>query len=355
MSKMLIKNGKVWNGDNFLYSDILIADGKIAEISNNISENAEYVYDATGKIVSPGFVDAHIHMKGISADVFGISADLATLPFGVTSAADASGIMGDTGLLNCFKVKSCVFVCSSVKENEVYFGNAEKMMKIYGDKTVGIKSYFDTHVSEVYDIKPLLKIVEFARKNNLIVMVHCSNSPVTIENIIDALGKGDILTHAYQGSANNSSYDNFKALKKAKEKGVYIDAGMAGHVHTDFKIFKEAVEQGFYPDIISTDITKCSGFFRGGRYGMTMCMSIAKTLGMKEDDIFKAVTSTPAKALKKAHEWGYLSVGRCADIAVLDYTDETFELTDINGNNVSANSGYRCTLTIADGEVVYKD
>ena len=163
MSKILIKNGKVWNGEKFFNSDILIADGKIADISNNIDESAEYIFDISGKIVSPGFVDAHMHMKGISSDMYGVSADLATIPFGVTSAADGSGIKGDSSLLDCFKVKNCVFVCSSIKENKAHFESAEKMMKIYGEKTVGIKSYFDTHASEVYDIKPLLKIVPCQR------------------------------------------------------------------------------------------------------------------------------------------------------------------------------------------------
>ena len=78
-------------------------------------------------------------------------------------------------------------------------------------------------------------------------------------------------------------------------------------------------------------------------------------IGQRKRSIFKSVTSNPAKALKKADEWGYLSVGRCADIAVLDYTNEGFSLTDINGNNVCAKNGYRCTLTISNGEIVYKD
>ena len=87
---------------------------------------------------------------------------------------------------------------------------------------------------------------------------------------------------------------------------------------------------------------------------MTMCMSLAKHLGMSEEDIFRAVTSAPAKALGKHNEWGYLGVGRCADIAVFDYTDEGFDLTDKGGNRVASKKGYRCVLTLSDGEVVYK-
>ena len=77
-------------------------------------------------------------------------------------------------------------------------------------------------------------------------------------------------------------------------------------------------------------------------------------LGMKEEDIFRAVTSSPAKALQKAGEWGILKEGGNADICVLDYTDEPYCLTDKAGNRVENKKGYRCILTISDGNVVYR-
>ena len=88
---------------------------------------------------------------------------------------------------------------------------------------------------------------------------------------------------------------------------------------------------------------------------MTMCMSIARYLGMSEEEIFRAVTLAPAKALLKENEWGCLKVGRCADIAVFDYAEEGFSLTDKAGNGIESEKGYRCVLTVADGQVVYKD
>lgn len=88
---------------------------------------------------------------------------------------------------------------------------------------------------------------------------------------------------------------------------------------------------------------------------MTMCMSIAKQLGMSEEAIFKAVTSSAAKSLDKENEWGYLKAGRMADLAVFDYTNEPFDLTDKAGNQVKNDLGYKCILTILDGQIVYKN
>ena len=169
------------------------------------------------------------------------------------------------------------------------------------------------------------------------------------------MSKGDILTHAYHGGKNNVSEDHFACIREAKQRGVIIDAGLAGHVHTDFDVLKQAIASGNEPDVISTDITRWSAYKRGGRYGMTMCLSICRALGMREESIFRAVTSKPAMAFGMEGEWGYLKEGRCADIAVFDYTDESFHLSDKAGNQVSSPQGYRCVLTISDGQVVFRD
>ncbi|MGD8457628.1 MAG: D-aminoacylase [Anaerolineales bacterium] len=61
----VIKNGKLVDGTGapWRYAHLAIADGKIAAIGKNIDTcNASTVIDAGGKIVCPGFIDAHSHM-----------------------------------------------------------------------------------------------------------------------------------------------------------------------------------------------------------------------------------------------------------------------------------------------------
>ena len=88
---------------------------------------------------------------------------------------------------------------------------------------------------------------------------------------------------------------------------------------------------------------------------MTACMSMARTAGMAEEDVFRAVTSAPAKALGKEDFWGCLREGGRADLAVFDATDEAFDFNDGAGNRLHDTKGYRCKLTVADGRIVYKD
>lgn len=354
MAKILIKNGCVFDGERFTSADILIDGERIAKLEAHISEPADFVFDATGKIVSAGLVDAHVHMRGISGDTFGMQAEMSCFPFGVTAAADAGAEQGDKALLDTFMLKNVVFVAVSIRNNRADLTEATVKLAAYGNKAIGLKVYFDTTVSDVSDITPLREVCEFARRRDLRVMVHCSHSPVTMAQILEVLAAGDILTHSFHGGENSADEDGFACMLQAQKRGVVIDAGFAGHVHTDFDILKKAIAHGIVPDVISTDITRRSAYIRGGRYGMTLCMNIAKTVGMREEDIFKAVTSNPAKALGKDDQWGYLKVGHTADIAVFDYTDEGFDLTDKMENRIYSKEGYRCVLTVSDGQVVYR-
>ncbi|MGT2754035.1 dihydroorotase [Streptococcus ovis] len=62
---LLIKNGRVVdpksNTDKVL--DILVSDGKIIKIAENIEEKEVQVIDATGLVVAPGLVDVHVHFR----------------------------------------------------------------------------------------------------------------------------------------------------------------------------------------------------------------------------------------------------------------------------------------------------
>ncbi len=62
MYDLVIKGGTVVDGTNSepYTSDLMIKDGKIADIGN-FSGEAKEVINATGKIVSPGFIDIHTH------------------------------------------------------------------------------------------------------------------------------------------------------------------------------------------------------------------------------------------------------------------------------------------------------
>jgi dihydroorotase len=62
---MLIQNGRVIDPSNNIDDtlDILIQDGKIAEVGKGLKTKADATIDAKGKLVTPGLVDIHVHLR----------------------------------------------------------------------------------------------------------------------------------------------------------------------------------------------------------------------------------------------------------------------------------------------------
>ena len=63
MKRILIQNGTLYDGlgGQPYQADLLVQDDRIAQIAPGITEPADQVIDATGKVVTPGFVDIHRH------------------------------------------------------------------------------------------------------------------------------------------------------------------------------------------------------------------------------------------------------------------------------------------------------
>ena len=352
MTEIIIKNGRIWDGTHFFPGNLLIENGKIAGMGD-VDGAAEYTIDAFGAIVSPGLVDIHTHFRGISIDEFGMQAELGCIPFGVTAAAECGAEFGGEAALQGLSVRTVAFVPAIIRGNRFQASETEKRLSLFGSRLMGLKVYFDTTMTDLSDIRPLRECCAYAREKGLKMCVHSSHSPTPMSAIAEALSSGDILTHCYHGGVHSAAEEDFRALRLAREKGIVIDSGHAGHVHTDFALLRQALAQGFGPDTISTDLTRLSAYRRGGRYGMTLCMSYFRTLGWPEEEIFRSVTGRAARALNRP-EWGNLTVGGPADVVIFDTQGGSYCATDAAGNVLRDDSSYRCRLTIMNGQILYR-
>ncbi|MBS4211913.1 dihydroorotase [Neobacillus rhizophilus] len=62
--KLLIQNAKyIASNGEMKQSDILIENGIISKLAPSLTESAERTVDAQGMLVSPGFVDLHVHLR----------------------------------------------------------------------------------------------------------------------------------------------------------------------------------------------------------------------------------------------------------------------------------------------------
>ena len=354
MKKILIKNGRVWDGYCFSQKDIYIEDGIVAAIEPSICCQANYVADAEGKLVTPGLIDVHAHFCGLSMKRWAASADLSCLPFGVTAAAEAGACFFANALAENFVPHTFVFCLARVENNQALLDQTEQLLAHYGHRALGIKICFDDKSGHVKDLSPLQQVCDFAHARDLKVMVHCTNSPVSMAQVVDTLHAGDILSHAFHGGKNTAAKDGFACLRKAKEKGVFLDAAFAGSSHVSFQVFSESIQSGILPDSISTDLTCESIGKQGGRYGMTQCMTMASVMGMQEEDILRATTTGAAKVLGRP-ELGILAPGYPADLAILEWTTQPLDITGNPPVRLYSEKGYRCRLAMISGYIAYVD
>ncbi len=61
LNSYVLKNAKILTEEGLVKSDIEITDNKISNIAENLTGEKEYDYQ--GKIITPGFVDVHVHLR----------------------------------------------------------------------------------------------------------------------------------------------------------------------------------------------------------------------------------------------------------------------------------------------------
>jgi dihydroorotase len=202
-----------------------------------------------------------------------------------------------------------------------------------------------------------LRSVEAGRQANVPVMVDFGGHtpPLSLEDLLmKHLRPGDILTHAYAHVGGRipivDEQDKVRPFVwEARKRGIIFDAGHGGGSF----LFRQAVpatKQGFYPDVISTDLH--IGSMNSGMKDILNTMSKFLNLGMSLPDVIKANTSRAAEVIKRA-DLGHLSVGAEADIAVLNLRKGKFGFVDVAGGRMAGDQKLECELTVKGGQVVW--
>jgi dihydroorotase len=138
-------------------------------------------------------------------------------------------------------------------------------------------------------------------------------------------------------------------LLEARKRGVIFDVG---HGAGSF-LFRQAVpaiQQGFHPDSISTDLHVTS--MNAGMKDMTNVMSKLLNIGLPLDEVIARSTWTPAQEIHH-EELGNLSVGAPADVAILRVVNGNFGYVDTYGARMNGTRKLVCELTVRDGKVVW--
>ena len=132
---------------------------------------------------------------------------------------------------------------------------------------------------------------------------------------------GDIFTHTYAfGPKDRETVveDSIAKVKpfifEARKRGIIFDVGHGGGAFS-WRQAVPAMQQGFEPDVISTDLHSES--MNGGMKDMSNVMSKFLNMGMSLKDVIYHSTWKPANVIKRL-DLGNLDVGADADITVFN-------------------------------------
>lgn len=364
---LLIKNGHVLDPKNNRNErlDIAVKGDRIAKVARNLPPAyARNVIDADGYYVTPGLIDIHTHFDAQGAWL-NLNPDHNALRHGVTTAVDA----GSSGWKNFEDFKKRVIDHAETRllaflnivgagmygpevENDVREMDPEaaaRMVKRYPELIVGIKT---AHYQPA-DWEAVDRAVKAAELSGTVVMVDFHPKPGRgyRELILEHMRPGDIHTHFY--GRLTPQLDAQKKVQpymwEARRRGILFDVGH-GAGSFWFRIAVPAVQQGFLPDTISTDLHKDSVMLPGAT--LTNVMSKFLNIGLTLEQVIERTTVNPARAIRRP-ELGSLSEGAVADIAVLALERGKFAFLDSGHGKLTGDKRLRCALTVRAGKVVW--
>ncbi len=258
--KYLIKNGRVVDPLNKLDDilDILVSGGKIDKIAKKIDVKADETIDAGGKIVAPGLVDMHVHLREPGRE------DKETV-FTGTRAALKGGFtailcMPNTGpaidnprivkiLKDIIKKDAlcAVYIAGAITEN----CEGCKITDFKALKKEGVIAVSDDG-SSVDDAGVMNAALEDAKEEELLLISHCEDKNISGRGVIN---QGFISTKTgLRGIPRKAEYErverdieladragaaihiahisvkeSVEMIRKAKKKGVKVTAETAPH------------------------------------------------------------------------------------------------------------------------------
>lgn len=383
---LIIKNGRVIDPANKIDAvmDILIEDNKISRVAKNIQAKAETIIDAENKIVAPGIIDMHVHLRepGREDKETVATATLAAAKGGVTTVLampNTQPAMDSPEHLELLKkiiakdAKINVLICGTITKERL----GKELSDIAALKKSAAVAISDDG-SSVDSDELMLEALKKAKPAGLLTICHCEDKKLSGKGVINLgfnstrLGlrgiskeseylrvKRDIELAEKAGAsvhiAHVSCKESVEIIAKAKKKGIKVTAETAPHYFalteddivdydTNMKInpplrtkkdiaaIKAGLKDGTIDAIASdhaphTENEKDIEFDRAefGKIGLEsgLAVSIMELIDKKIlswPELVEKLAANPAKIL--GVDKGSLGVGASADIIIVDANKE---------------------------------
>lgn len=370
---LLFKGGHLIDPKNNIDAimDVAVAKGKVAAVAKDIpATQGRRVVRLNGLYIVPGLIDTHVHvytgtgLRGVLTGDSSVYPDGFSFRTGVTTMADA----GTAGWRNFSDFRQRVIdrartrilafinilgggmgITSEQDPTDMNAEAAAEMARKHSDIVVGFKvAHF---AGEGWpDLDGALKAGDMCK---LPVMVDFGyiRGERNLKNLMEQkLRAGDIYTHCYSGHRDELLDGKVNpAMIAGRKRGVLFDVGHGGGSFY-WNVAVPAIQQGFLPDVISTDLH--TGSMNAGMKDLTNVMSKHLNMGLTLNQVITMTTWNAAKELGRT-DIGHLTPGVEADITILRVRTGEFGFIDSAGARMAGTQLLVPEVTVRAGAIVW--
>ena len=381
-SRVLLRGGRVLDPSQGMdeTADLLIENGKVARIGKNLKAEGAQTLNAEGKVVVPGFIDLHVHLRtpGQEHKETILTGSKAAVRGGFTTIctmANTDPVVDSAHLIEFLKSENAkVGLVNLLPYGAVTMGLQGETLTEMGELQAAGAAGFSDDGMPVANAGMMRRALEYSRMTNLPIIDHCeekslSGHGVVHEGLTSArlglagipaesetvmIARDLLLAEAVGGRlhvAHLSTAAGVELIRAAKKKRVQVTAEVTPHhlslsdealstydsrfkmnpplrTQKDLEALREGLKDGTI-DAVATDhaphsvAEKEQGLVHApfGVIGLETAAAVLLTELVQRGvlglgTLVEALTSRPAKIL--GSDRGTLKVGAIADVTVLD-------------------------------------
>jgi dihydroorotase len=331
--------------------DIAIGEDGMVAFAGRVDSKMRFdkIIDLKGAWLSPAWIDLHVHCY-YGGTWLSLRPEQVGPATGVGLAVDC-GSAGEANFegLREFVITPAPFpILAYLNISTIGLVAANRVSELIGDPVLdpvrtaacveahrdlirGIKVRASNQVVREWGMTPVRVAKALARAVRLPLIVHIGEAPPTLDEILDILDPGDVITHCFTGKITTSIARHepyFRRIETMAREGLILDVGHGqGSFH--YPTARHAIEHGLLPGTISTDLH--IGNIWGPVWDLPTTMSKLVTMGMAVEDVVERVTVAPSRFLG-LEDWGRAAAGAPAHFTAFEVKDGEEELPDSYGN-----------------------
>lgn len=353
---LLVKNAEVYAPEYLGKKDVLICGGKIEKIQDEIGSlpvECE-VLDAEGKMLTPGFIDQHVHITGGGGEgsFHTRTPELQLSELVENGITTVIGLLGTDGITRSVEnlyaktkalceegVSAYMLTGAYGYPNPTITGEVDRDI-VFIDEILGVKLAISDHRAPNVTEEELIQIASKVRVAGMlsgkpgIVVLHMGDDEAGLQPVFRALEKTSIPTRIFRPTHVNRNEHLLEDGYEFLRRGGYVDLTCGMHSSQGSYVL-EARKRGIPTEHITMSSDGHGSWSHYAEDGTLLEIGVScvdalykelkymvKELGMKLEDALPYMTSHVAEGLDLLPKKGWIKEGADGDVLLFDQNME---------------------------------